>query len=873
MIFEQVYTNTLRTRTGERQLAERALTWIAISERPLSVNELGEALSLDYADSDFCNVLRRPLDGSVSAKTYGLVNLSYDMGTSENRHTIHLTFRDYLKRQDGDHWFRKWRTMIAREVMKFMNLRDFRIPCKGKVQASLKSRFERHPFYRYAAVHWPEHVRPHQSGENGDEDVKRELLEFLGDHRRIESWLQAASNEDDGNLEELFGKPQALALHICAGYGFDSVIASLNSAQQDIDAGDPFFHRPPLVYACRSGHTDTALALIEAGASANVEDNEGYTPLIAAILQNEDVVVKALLKKHPDVDVNKRLPGLSHRPPLILAVASHPQRSSEKGVPVQPDSEAVERSETIMKELLKHPNIQVNLTDQDGRSALKLAVTENKEALVDLLLDCRGLDLGQVGDDGETCLITAARFGRLSLVTRLLDEGANPNVGDTKANATFLQHAVDEGHGDIVAAVLEREDAVNFQARDRQGRTLLHAASINKRDTIVELLLESEAGIDVNTAGDKGETPLHDACRDGSRRVAQVLLSHGAGLDIRDKQEQSPQDLARLYGNFALLAFLDKVPRDASLERLRDTLEKMTLEPASEDEAAAQDQAPHLEDLPDLSDLPVWSLAKLGALATLEALPPHRLTTASTDFYTDLGPVHMAVAYDQPSTLSFLLSAGLPAHTSNLDGRTALHIAAVDDNPVCAALLLEHDCGLNAKDVTGRTALHAAVFHCAWTTALLLIQADAEIADDDAWLKQEALVIAVSSGDARATRIACAKGANPWALDENAHSPRTIARMNGDAEVFDVLDDFSEAAAMATAMATAAAAAGQTGGGARGHGFHDKALGAFPGVAGYLRGSFAAVPSLAGDVSGGVRDVVVVVVQEEEEEEVVEEVD
>jgi hypothetical protein len=57
-------------------------------------------------------------------------------------------------------------------------------------------------------------------------------------------------------------------------------------------------------------------------------------------------------------------------------------------------------------------------------------------------------------------------------------------------------------------------------------------------------LLVDELKADVNAVNDRGETPLHGAVCRGADSVVQYLVSKGAKLDVKDKDGQTPLDVA-----------------------------------------------------------------------------------------------------------------------------------------------------------------------------------------------------------------------------------------------------------------------------------------------------------------------------------------
>ncbi len=55
--------------------------------------------------------------------------------------------------------------------------------------------------------------------------------------------------------------------------------------------------RNALLMAAEHGHADVVQALVEAGADVGVKDRSGRTPLVVAVMYEQDEVVQVLLKK------------------------------------------------------------------------------------------------------------------------------------------------------------------------------------------------------------------------------------------------------------------------------------------------------------------------------------------------------------------------------------------------------------------------------------------------------------------------------------------------------------------------------------------------------------------------------------------------
>jgi ankyrin repeat protein len=236
-----------------------------------------------------------------------------------------------------------------------------------------------------------------------------------------------------------------------------------------------------LIVAAHSGHTRAAEMLLDKGANANV-DAVGYTALHAAVLRSDLTLVKAL-----------------------LAHGANPNAPITKGTPVRRNSQDFELPKTLM-----------------GATPYLLAA-RFLEADIMRALAAGGADTRMRMKDGATPLMAAAGMGiaapaqdekrgtdRRGLAildggivepeSRVLEtintaltlgsdiDAANPS-GDTA-----LHIAAAQGYDTVVTALVER--GANINARNARGQTPLGALLARKsRPNTIELLRKLGAGV------------------------------------------------------------------------------------------------------------------------------------------------------------------------------------------------------------------------------------------------------------------------------------------------------------------------------------------------------------------------------------------
>jgi RNA polymerase sigma factor (sigma-70 family) len=222
------------------------------------------------------------------------------------------------------------------------------------------------------------------------------------------------------------------------------------------------------------------------------------------------------------------------------------------------------------------------------------------EAVVEILSAARSGDVERVkrlllrnprlrhGRDlmGNTALILAINNGHRELAALLLEAGAPVDhheaaaIGDTdrvrailhrepelpdsfsKEGFTALALAAHFGHGDTVRFLLDRGADANVVSRNPVGVTPLIAALFGRRVEVARILIERGADVAARRGGAgwprAGWTPLHYAAAYGFVDIASLLIKHGASVDATDDSGASPRDVAREAGQEEIARLLTR---------------------------------------------------------------------------------------------------------------------------------------------------------------------------------------------------------------------------------------------------------------------------------------------------------------------------
>ena len=175
---------------------------------------------------------------------------------------------------------------------------------------------------------------------------------------------------------------------------------------------------------------------------------------------------------------------------------------------------------TIIKE-----GIDVNIPNDEGRTALMLAAVEGDQRVVSLLLDTPGIDVNQQDSFGRTALREAVENKHTDIAEQLLRVGASLGFIEDES-AKRLCIAVSQGDHKLLAVLLLA--GAPAAAQDFLGRTALHIAAMQGDVAATALLLRHGAKPDLMDTW--GRTAFDEAITSGATRVQQ-LLEGKADLD------------------------------------------------------------------------------------------------------------------------------------------------------------------------------------------------------------------------------------------------------------------------------------------------------------------------------------------------------
>jgi ankyrin repeat protein len=307
----------------------------------------------------------------------------------------------------------------------------------------------------------------------------------------------------------------------------------------DKDATDKS-NETALFLAAQGGYSRIVGILLEHGADLKVANDEKKTALHAAAYHGKEEVAEMIGKK------------------LRADIAKAKDESSKQ----------------LIADL-------VNAKDEYGYSPLQLAVRGNEVDCAIALLQYPGIDIDIRDREGKNPLMLAIQKteGLSSAIVRLVESFEKSKANDEKSTTKKGIHACDRQGRTVlhIAAACKTyelfDSLVGFgaakEAKDIQGRTVFHHATIGRNTNVLEMLLRDDSLKDLNVKDKHGWSPLHWACRVQGRDTRTVeLLLEGRNV-IAERSQPSvdgwtPENIAIFHSARAITSILRKPAKYAA---------------------------------------------------------------------------------------------------------------------------------------------------------------------------------------------------------------------------------------------------------------------------------------------------------------------
>ena len=204
--------------------------------------------------------------------------------------------------------------------------------------------------------------------------------------------------------------------------------------------------------------------------------------------------------------------------------------------------------EEVVHTLLEHL-VNVNAQDIEGKTALMIAIVNQHQKIIALLLECKQLDLSLRDNLGNTAFSLCIKYKNNRAALSILIKEPNAAEKFDGKGRNYLHIAIEKKDIEGVLFLLSIKVKVHSRVRDNTQKTALHLAAEAGNEMIVRNLLLAEANINDLTASK--QTALHLAAEHDFSTICSILIDNRIDYDAIDINGNNALHVACQRGNLA----------------------------------------------------------------------------------------------------------------------------------------------------------------------------------------------------------------------------------------------------------------------------------------------------------------------------------
>ncbi len=350
------------------------------------------------------------------------------------------------------------------------------------------------------------------------------------------------------------------ALMTAARTGKVDAVKALIAHGADVNFKETRRGQTALMWAAADGNTAVVEELVERGADMKARTKGGFTPLLFAIREGRSDTVRALLKAGANVNEPwqaGRASGVAGISPMVLAVANAHYELAGMMLDAGADPNAAVQGWTALHQItwVRKPGRGDNDPAPEGSGNLSSLDLVKKLVAKGANVNAKMTKQGNVGRTslnmiGATPFLMAARTADVPLMRLLVQLGADPLMPNADGTTPILAAAglgtyspgEDPGtEPEVLEAVkLTMELGGNVNDVDKNGETIIHAATYKQVPAVAQYLVEHGAKIEIwNQKNKTGWTPL---------RIADGVIYGGGNFRIAPEMAKTLRQVMSAAG-------------------------------------------------------------------------------------------------------------------------------------------------------------------------------------------------------------------------------------------------------------------------------------------------------------------------------------